>query len=222
MQEVASATVGMTKTANDISKSTAKAASLSSQAVGAAEESSGILLRLTRGSEEIGEVTDLIGSIAEQTNLLALNAAIQASRTGGTGRGFAVVASEMKTLARDTAAATRTVATLVANLHRDMASSTQATQRVCTTIGEIDALQASIAEAVERQTAATGSIEHNLSVAAQGTTGIVDAAQRMSAAASASKGSIASSVSSSVVLFDKVGGLLDEFRAILAVGAHPD
>ena len=52
-------------------------------------------------------------AIASQTQLLALNATIEAARAGEAGKGFAVVASEVKTLARQAAANSEDMRTVV-------------------------------------------------------------------------------------------------------------
>jgi methyl-accepting chemotaxis protein len=82
---------------------------IAGQAVVEADQINTIAEGLDRAAQHIGEVVQLIETIAGQTNLLALSATIEAARAGDAGKGFAVVAGEVKSLASQTATATKKV-----------------------------------------------------------------------------------------------------------------
>lgn len=66
-----------------------------------------------RASEEITNITKVIGEIADETNLLSLNASIEAARAGESGKGFAVVALEIGKLAQTSVDSVKNIDSLV-------------------------------------------------------------------------------------------------------------
>jgi methyl-accepting chemotaxis protein len=114
----------------------------------AALEAAATIEKLEQSSDEIQQILKVIAEIADQTNLLALNAAIEAARAGEAGRGFSVVADEVRKLSERTQEATKQVASVMKQIHRDVASAMAAMR--------------SNASAVQEQRAITQTAEQSL------------------------------------------------------------
>lgn len=165
---VAAAADEMSSTINEIAENAERARSVSAQAVTQAESASEKMNALGDAASKIGKVTEAITEISEQTNLLALNATIEAARAGEAGKGFAVVANEIKELAKQTAAATLDIKTLIEDVQSNTSSAGQEIGQIAGVIASVNDTVGTIATAVEEQTSATREIASNIAQASQG------------------------------------------------------
>lgn len=87
------------------------------------EKTAESIMNLDKRSEEIDNIVKVISGIADKSNLLALNASIQAAQAGEAGSGFAVVAEEMRTLANQSANATKEIGKVINHVQADTGKS---------------------------------------------------------------------------------------------------
>jgi methyl-accepting chemotaxis protein len=106
---------------------------------------------ISRSSEKVAEITNVIEGIAFQTNILALNAAVEAARAGDQGRGFAVVAGEVRALAQRSASAAKEIKVLISD-------SVQRVQKGTTLVEEAGGTIEEVVQSVRRVTGIVGEI----------------------------------------------------------------
>ncbi len=169
VQTVASAAEQLSASISEISRQVAQSTAITARAVESARRTDTIVRALADGAHQIEHVAELISNIAGQTNLLALNATIEAARAGEAGRGFAVVAAEVKSLASQTADATKEIGTRIAQIQGATKEAVEAIDGITATIEEVSAIATTIGSAIEEQGAATAEIASNVSQTAQAT-----------------------------------------------------
>lgn len=103
-------------------------------------------------------IVALISSIAAQSRTLSFNAGIEATRSNADTRGFAVVASEMKSLASQTAQATRQIDAYLEDIRQAARSVSEAIDIAARSAETADASAATIADQVAEQIRATSEI----------------------------------------------------------------
>ncbi|TQF28550.1 methyl-accepting chemotaxis protein [Bradyrhizobium sp. UNPA324] len=169
VQTVAAAAEELSSSITEISRQVAQSAEVTGRAVDSARRTDTIVRALSDGAQQIEHVAELISNIAAQTNLLALNATIEAARAGEAGRGFAVVASEVKSLASQTAEATREIGDKIAQIQGATKEAVDAIGGITATIEEVSRIATSIGAAIEEQGAATAEIARSVSQTAEAT-----------------------------------------------------
>jgi methyl-accepting chemotaxis protein len=162
VQSAAMAGERLAQTIAEVEAHAVESSRLAAEAVDEMGQTNSTIDELAVVTKEISEVTELINRIAGQTNLLALNATIEASHAGEAGRGFAVVAQEVKSLAGQTANATRDISKRIAAIQGVTHRSVEAIQGISHTIRELNRFSIRIASAVEQQTKGAQEIAGNL------------------------------------------------------------
>ena len=151
LEEMASMTRQNADNASKANTVAKEAASLAGTGVESMKRMTEAIDKIKASAAETAKIIKTIDEIAFQTNLLALNAAVEAARAGEAGKGFAVVAEEVRNLARRSAEAAKTTASLIegsqtnadagvsvtAEVAKNLASIKDNASKVATLIAEI-------------------------------------------------------------------------------------
>jgi methyl-accepting chemotaxis protein len=216
VETAATAAGEMSDSINEISQQLARTTEVVRASVHEAETTNDQIAGLAQSAQKIGDVVKLIRDIAGQTNLLALNATIEAARAGEAGRGFAVVASEVKSLAVQTARATEDIAAQILAVQGLTKDAVDAIQVIAGRMREISTFIGAVAASVEQQNAATSEISHNVTSAAQGTNEVVSVLSDVAGAATATRVSAQTVLTTSQSVKNAVGNLRAEVENFLA------
>ncbi len=172
VQSVAAAAEELSSSFAEVARQAQESRTVTNQAVELARTRTQDVERLKQSADSIGKAADLIGVIARQTNLLALNATIEAARAGEMGRGFSVVAQEIKTLANQTAGATKEITGVVQSMRATAQETADGILEISNIIAQIEKISVMVASSAEEQTVVTQDISRNVGEAAR-SSGIV-------------------------------------------------
>ena len=173
-ETVAGASEQLAASIRGIGQQVREAAEVSRTTAADSSQTEKAIVALSAAVGQIGIVTRLIEEIASKTNLLALNATIEAARAGDAGKGFAVVAGEVKTLAAQTARATKDIGDHIKDVSQRTDAAVETVRRIAVSIARIDQLAASLADAVGQQDSATREIARSILESTQATRSVAE------------------------------------------------
>lgn len=105
---------------------------------------------LTKKTEEVNFILNVMQEIANNTNLLALNAAIEASKAGDAGRGFAVIAQEIRMLAENARNSVSEIEEKILSVNKDSQEVGEAMKEVSEKVGASKDATESVKEMFDR------------------------------------------------------------------------
>ena len=150
--------------------------------------------KIKASADETAKIIKTIDEIAFQTNLLALNAAVEAARAGDAGKGFAVVAEEVRNLARRSAEAAKSTASLIEGAQKNADNGVAVS-------GEVGEILGRIADKVQKLSGLVGEVSAASEEQTKGISQISIAVTQMDKVTQSNAASAEESASASEELF---------------------
>lgn len=169
VRTVALAATDLAVSVERINRDIRQSAEMAGVAAEDARRTDGIVSALAAGAQQVGDVVGLIDALAGQIDLLALNAAIEAARAGVAGAGFAVLANEIKSLAAQTAIATKRIAVQIGRMQASTHEAIVVIGGIGATVATLSANATTIGAGVTEQGVAMQAIARGMVEAAAGT-----------------------------------------------------
>jgi methyl-accepting chemotaxis protein len=166
--------------------------------------------KIKASADETAKIIKTIDEIAFQTNLLALNAAVEAARAGDAGKGFAVVAEEVRNLARRSAEAAKSTASLIEGSQKNADNGVAVSGEVARFLGQI-------AEKVQKLSGLVGEVSAASEEQTKGISQISIAVTEMDKVTQGNAASAEESASASEELFAQAKELGDMVSSLVGL-----
>ena len=178
--------------------------------------------RLGESSQKISQAVSFIQEIALKTNILAINATVEAGRAGEYGQGFTIVAEQVAALADQSAAATKEIASIVAEIQTETQVVNQAMESGTTQVVETTNLVESTKATLELALQKSGTINQLMESISQSTvsqattsqnvTSLMQKIARLSETTSQSSEKVAKSIMETAQVAAKLESAVAQFK----------